>query len=276
MAGPLCVGLGGQLDQPAISAERIIRKDRVVIALGLLAVTVLAWIYLLRMATTMSDAATEADMHIAMGMSDMRAWGASDLVMLFLMWTVMMIGMMLPSATPVIMLVVGTYRRRGERSRALTVPFVGGYLTAWTAFSAVAAATQLLLHRAALLSPGMASASTALGGAILVAAGAYQWLPPKKACLTHCQSPVGFLIQEWREGVSGAFLMGLRHGLFCVGCCWALMTLLFVVGVMNVLWVAAIAIFVLIEKLAPHGERVARFAGVALIVWGSWVLASGT
>lgn len=252
--------------------ERAIRQDRLIVALGLTAIIVLSWIYLLRMAAMMNLAAADAEMHAAMGMTDMRAWGATDFIMLFLMWTVMMIGMMLPSAAPLILLVAGTYRRRGDRSRVLTLPFVGGYLIAWTAFSAVAAAVQIVLHRLALLSPSMTTSSVTLGGAILVVVGAYQWLPLKRACLTRCRSPIDFLTREWREGAAGALTMGLLHGLYCVGCCWALMAMLFAAGVMNLLWVAAIALFVFVEKLVPHGARVGRLAGAALIVWGGWVL----
>lgn len=285
MAGALRGSLGMQLDESKIDAraaasepsalERAVRKDRVIVAAGLAAITLVAWGYLLRMAVMMNAAATEADMHIAMGMTDQRAWSAADFAVLFSMWTIMMAGMMLPSAAPVILLVTGTYRRRGDRSQLLSVPFIAGYLIAWTAFSVLAALTQVILHRTLLLSPSMVSSSALLGGAILIIAGAYQWLPLKQACLSHCRSPLGFLTSEWREGVMGALTMGLRHGVFCVGCCWALMAVLFAVGVMNVLWVAVIAIFVLIEKLAPHGARVGRLAGIALVVWGAWVLAAG-
>jgi predicted metal-binding membrane protein len=145
----------------------------------------------------------------------------------------------------------------------------------WTTFSAAAAGAQLALHRAALLSANMTSRSTLLAGVILLAGGIYQWLPIKNACLTHCKSPLGFLGAHWREGVAGALRMGLQHGGFCVGCCWALMALLFVVGVMNILWVAAIAAFVLVEKLSPWGSRVGRAAGVFLIAWGLWQLTRG-
>jgi predicted metal-binding membrane protein len=175
----------------------------------------------------------------------------------------------------VILLVVGAYRRRGTRSTVLTTTFTAGYLLAWTAFSAVAAATQLLLHQAAMLSPDMSSNSTLLGGAMLIGAGVYQWLPLKTACLTHCRSPLAFLTHEWREGTAGALIMGFRHGVFCVGCCWALMALLFVAGVMNLIWVAAIAVFVLVEKLAPLGGRFGQAAGLLLVSWGAWVLISG-
>jgi predicted metal-binding membrane protein len=193
--------------------------------------------------------------------------------MLFLMWAVMMAAMMLPSAAPVILIVVGTYRRRGGRSAALhTGLFAGGYLLAWTAFSAAAAFAQLELHRAAVLSTNMASQSAIVGGAILVVVGIYQWLPLKAACLAHCRSPITFLTQSWREGLSGAVAMGVRHGLYCVGCCWALMASLFAAGVMNLLWVGAIAVFVLAEKIAPRPLHLDRAAGVVLVAWGGWVL----
>ena len=242
---------------------------------GIAALTLLSWGYLVSMAGVMDAAAAENTMHAAMGMPEMAAWGTAEFVMLFLMWAVMMVAMMLPSAAPMILLVIGTYRRRGARSRVLTVAFGSGYLLAWTAFSAAAALMQLMLHRAAVLSADMATDSAIIGGAILLLAGIYQWLPLKTACLTHCRSPLAFLARHWREGAAGALGMGLRHGLYCVGCCWALMLLLFAAGVMNLLWVAAIAVFVLVEKLAPRGPLVARVAGMALITWGGWVLLQG-
>jgi predicted metal-binding membrane protein len=151
--------------------------------------------------------------------------------------------------------------------------FTLGYLLAWAVYGSVAATIQSLLHREALLSPMMASASPLLGGGLLVLAGVYQLLPSKGACLAHCRSPLSFFSSHWREGGSGALQMGILHGTYCVGCCWALMTLLFVAGVMNLLLVAAIAVFVLAEKLTPVGPRIGRFAGVGLIVWGLWLLA---
>lgn len=180
--------------------ERAIRQDRAIVAAGLAVLAVLAWGYLVRMAAMMDVAVMDAEMHAAMGMPAMRDWGAADLVMLFLMWTVMMIAMMLPSAAPVMLLVVRTYRRRGHRSQALTALFTTGYLLAWTWFSALAACAQLVLHQSAVLSPAMASQSALAGGAILLASGVYQWLPLKQACLTRCRSPLRFLMQEWREG----------------------------------------------------------------------------
>ena len=254
--------------------EQVIRRDRLAIALGLAAITLLAWMYLLRMGGAMKSMAMDAQMHAAMGMADTRVWGTSDWFALFVMWAVMMVGMMLPSAAPVILMVLGAYRRRGDRrARVSAGAFVTGYVLAWTTFSALSAGAQVALHRAALLNADMTSRSTLLAGAVLLGAGVYQWLPIKQACLTHCQSPLGFLATHWREGAPGALTMGLRHGVFCVGCCWALMALLFVVGVMNLLWVAAIAAFVFLEKLAPQGPHVGRAAGVLLILWSLFELA---
>jgi predicted metal-binding membrane protein len=190
------------------------------------------------------------------------------------MWTVMMVGMMLPSAAPLILLILGVYRRRDDhRTRLNSMLFVGGYLLAWAVFSLAAASGQIALHRAALLSADMAARSGVLTAAILIITGMYQWLPIKNACLAHCRSPLNFLSQHWREGLAGAVRMGFLHGLFCVGCCWALMTLLFVAGVMNLLWVAAIAVFVLVEKLSRQGLLLGRAAGILLIAWGAYVLA---
>jgi len=250
----------------------MLRHDRAVVTAGIAALTLLSWIYLTRMAGMMGEAAADKAMHAAMGMPEMAAWGRAEFVMLFLMWAVMMVAMMLPSAAPVLLLVVATYRRRGVRATALTTAFGAGYLLAWTAFSAVAGAAQLGLHRAAVVSEDMAIHSTLIGGTLLAVAGVYQWLPLKGACLTYCRSPLAFLATEWREGVVGALVMGSRHGLYCVGCCWALMVLLFAAGVMNLFWVAAIALFVLVEKVTPRGVQVGRVAGAGLIVWGAWLV----
>ena len=266
----------GAPDTPS-SLERLIRRDRLVTLLGLATMTGLAWTYLVREAATMHSMAMDAGMHAAMGMGDMRAWGLADGLGLFVMWAVMMAGMMLPSAAPVVLLILAVYRRRADRQARLSAAaFIGGYLFAWTLFSLVAAATQTGLHRAALMTPDMAGASRFMGGAILLMAGVYQWLPIKNTCLRHCQSPLGFITRYWQEGPSGGFMMGMRHGVFCVGCCWALMALLFVVGVMNLMWVAAIAAFVLVEKLTPNVRHLGRVAGVLLILWGTYVIVRPT
>jgi predicted metal-binding membrane protein len=256
------------LVQRALSLEQVVRRDRLVAAAALSILAGLAWLWLLRMDPGMAMP--------GMTMPAGHARPARDVLLLFLMWTVMMTAMMLPSAAPMILLVAGVDRRRRESGHPAvpTAVFAAGYLLVWTTFSLVAALAQWNLHRAALLSPAMASTSPVLGGLLLVAAGVYQWLPLKSVCLHHCRSPLHFLGAHWREGTAGALAMGARHGLYCLGCCWALMGLLFVVGVMNLLWVAAIAGLVLVEKVAAAGPWVGRLAGVAMIGGGVWMLAS--
>ena len=257
------------------SIERLVRRDRLWIGLGLVVTVGLAWVYLLREAAEMEAMAAEMRRHAAMGMAGMtlRTWGAADAVALFVMWTVMMIGMMLPSASPVILLVLSSYRvRRDAQARLAAVMFVGGYLLVWTGFSALAAGGQLGLHRAALLSDDMRMRSAVVSGIVLLLAGVYQWLPIKNRCLVHCRTPLSFLTQQWRPGVRGGLEMGLRHGAYCVGCCWLLMVLLFVLGVMNVIWIAVLAAVVLLEKFSPRGQLVSRLVGVAAAVWGVFLL----
>ena len=246
--------------------EATLRRDRAVVAAGLLGLAVLAWVYVARMAAAMPSG--------MMPMPGMAAGGDPGLAWLAGMWAVMMVAMMLPSAAPTILLFASVSRRRrllGQPAIPVLV-FTLGYLLVWTVYAAVAASAQWKLHHMALLSPALKSASPLLAGGLLVAAGVYQWLPVKGACLSQCRSPLGFFAAEWREGTRGALLMGMRHGSFCVGCCWLLMALLFVAGVMNLLWVATIAGFVLLEKLVPGGARLGRAAGVFLILWGVWLL----
>jgi predicted metal-binding membrane protein len=254
--------------------ERLVRRDRLVAACAVAILTLFAWIYLGRMAVSMRAAATEAEMHAAMGMTGTDAWGPGEVASLFVMWVVMMAGMMLPSAAPMILLVAGTHRRQGgPRVQTRTAAFATGYLVAWTEFSLAAALVQTALHAGALMSSSMATQSIRVTGGIVLAAGIYQWLPLKHSCLTHCRSPLHFLCEHWREGVSGAFTLGLQHGLYCIGCCWVLMALLFAAGVMNLGWVAAISALVLVEKLLKHGPLIGRLAGVLLVVWGLYLVA---
>jgi len=258
-----------------MTGERVVRRDRLLMVLGLAATIVLAWAYLVRGAAGMQVMSSEAEMHAAMGMADMRAWGWVDWFGLFMMWAIMMVAMMLPSAAPVILLVLGVYRRRVDpQARSSAAAFVAGYVIAWTMFSVAASAAQVGLHRGALLAPDMRLRSSVVSGVLLIVVGVYQWLPIKNTCLTHCQSPIGFLSQYWREGTIGGLALGLRHGMFCVGCCWLLMTLLFVVGVMNLLWVAVLSAFVLIEKLWSRSAVLTRLAGAAIAVWGVSLIAS--
>lgn len=272
-------GWHGAIDPLAPSAlERLVRRDRAVAAVALLFLTAIAWWCLARMGPGVGSSPTDASMGgmAGMAMPPVRSGSALDLFLLFLMWATMMVAMMLPATAPMILLVASVNRRRRERASpaAPTAVFAAGYLIVWTAFSAAAALMQWVLHRAELLSPAMASTSPVVGGALLITAGAYQWLPVKSVCLSRCRSPMGFLGREWREGSTGAVVMGLKHGLFCLGCCWALMALLFVAGVMNLVWVAALAGLVLLERLAPAGPWVGRLAGLVLVVWGAWAVAS--
>ncbi len=217
------------------------------------------------MAPMMEHDQMMADMGMAMDMS----WTARDVVFAVVMWSVMMVGMMAPSAAPVLLVYAGAQRGRGAHGISPIVWFGTGYLLVWIGFSIAAALAQWALHEAAMLSPAMAMASPRLGAVILIAAGIYQLTPMKGACLTHCRTPLGFLMGHWRDGVTGAIGMGLKHGVYCLGCCWALMLVLFVVGVMNLAWVAALTILVLVEKIGPAGAIAARVAGVAMIAAGA-------
>ncbi len=249
--------------------EATLRRDRLIVAASLFAVAGLAGAHTAYMAALMPA-------HFEMAVPQARPWNIGETAGLAIMWIVMMIAMMIPSVAPVILLFANISRRRrmqGVLGTPVSV-FTLGYLLAWAGYSVLAALTQSALHSAALLSPAMESESPLLGGGLLILAGLYQWLPVKGACLSHCRSPLGFFSTEWREGVSGALLMGARHGSYCVGCCWALMALLFVSGVMNLLWVAAIAGFVLAEKLVPNGRLLGRITGVALAGWGLWMVVS--
>lgn len=249
------------------------RPDRLLISAVLILVTALAWAYLVRLDRQMSASMEHDTMMAEMGMSMDRPWTAANVLFTFAMWAVMMVAMMAGPAGPVLLL-FGAARRARGRSVALAVLTFGfGYILVWVGFSACAALAQWALHEAAMLSPAMAALSPQLGGAILIAAGAYQLTPLKGACLTQCRSPLGFLMAYWREGTMGALRMGCRHGVFCLGCCWALMCVLFVVGVMNLVWVAALTAFVLIEKTGPFGAVLARVAGAAMVIIGVLFLA---
>jgi predicted metal-binding membrane protein len=187
----------------------------------------------------------------------------------------MMVAMMLPSAAPMLLLFAATQRGRATTGEPATVlAFAAGYLLVWGGFSVAAAALQALLQQAMLLSSNLAMTTGWLPPAILALAGIYQLTPLKHACLSRCRSPLGFLLSRWRDGIGGALAMGLRHGAFCLGCCWALMALLFVGGVMNLAWVAVLALFVLAEKALPRGPWLSRISGVALIAWAVWLAAT--
>ena len=253
--------------------ESVLKRDRTLVISGLVGTTALAWLYLVSLAANMGD------MGGAMGDTMLTArttpWTATQFLLMFLMWAVMMVGMMLPSAAPMILLFATVNRRRHDQGRAVipTAVFAGGYVGTWTAFSLGATLLQWSLHEVGLLSPMMTTTSTALGGGALIAAGIYQWTPLKGTCLRHCQSPLQFISQHWRSGTIGALRVGWKHGLYCLGCCWILMGLLFVGGVMNLLWIAGLALFVLLEK-ALASRWVPMVGGVILVIWGTLVLTS--
>ena len=251
--------------------EALVRRDRLMVAAGLSAITALAWIYLLYLATGMDD--MQSAMQTA-AMPALEPWSSADFAMMFVMWAVMMVAMMTPSAAPMILLYAAITRktRTDGPPVAHSGAFLSGYLVVWTGYSALATTLQWALEQAALLSPMMVSTSPLLGGAILIVAGAYQMTPLKQACLIHCRSPVQFLSSHWRKGTGGAFRMGLDHGLYCLGCCWVLLVLLFVGGVMNLLWIAFLAGFVLAEKIIPRGILFSRIMGGAMILGGLWLL----
>ncbi len=257
--------------------EAVLKRDRTIVLSGLIFMSVLAWGYVFYQAWSMKsmgmkDAEMSMEMGMEMAMPQMQSWQALDLILIFIMWAVMMVAMMVPTATPMVLLFAAINRKRREQQRPFvpTGVFLLGYLVVWTVFSLLATLIQWGLHNTALLSPMMVSTSPILGGSLLLAAGIFQWTPLKNTCLAHCRSPLGFISTEWREGRGGAFIMGLRHGMYCVGCCWVLMSLLFVIGVMNLVWIAIIAAFVLVEKVAPATVHpwVSRGTGLALMVWG--------
>ena len=250
--------------------ETILKRDRLVIVAGLILLTLASWAYLFyddwRMRTTGSCC--------KLAEVDLRKWLSWDLLLLFVMWAIMMVAMMAPTAAPMVLTFASVNRRRraAQKPYVSTGFFLLGYLLAWTLFSAAATAAQWALHGLSLLSPMMVSTSAIFGSSILIAAGIFQLTPLKHACLSHCRDPLSFMMTEWREGTRGALLMGVRHGAFCLGCCWILMLLLFVTGVMNLLWVGFITAFVLLEKIAPAPKWISRAAGVGLIAWGAWML----
>ncbi len=197
-------------------------------------------------------------------------WSAANLLAIWSMWAVMMASMMLPSALPMIVTFVHLSERGGAPARGRA--FVAAYMLVWCGFSAAAVAAQWALQAMGWINPMIVSTSAPLNALLLLVAGAYQFSPLKRICLAKCRTPMGFLLGEWREGSRGGFVMGLRHGFFCLGCCWALMALLFVGGVMNLAWIAALSIAVAIEKMVPGGGRVAGVLGVVLIGTALWRL----
>lgn len=281
--------------------EAVLRRDRAVVTAALVVIAVLAWAYVLWLAADMvmpgspvpdSAGGDMAGMDMSnMDMSTMdtggmdmgatvapafRTWAPADFAFIFTMWAVMMVGMMTPSVAPMLLLYAGVGRkaRADGRPIAATGWFFAGYLAVWVVFSALATGAQWLLARLALLDPSMATDSVIFGGLVLIAAGLYQWTPMKGVCLRQCQAPIAFLASHggFRSAPLGALRLGIDHGAYCLGCCWALMALLFVGGVMNVLWIAGIAILVLLEKTVPTGRLIPRVSGALMIATGAWLV----
>lgn len=248
----------------------MLRRDRRIVAGALALLVVVAWTYIFRSGAGMGGGA----MGNMAGMP-VPAWTIVDAALVLAMWAVMMVGMMTPSAAPMILLYacVGRQARAQAYPFAATAWFAAGYLTAWLAFSVLATGAQWALESAALLTPMMESANRRFTGFLLIAAGAYQWTPLKYACVAQCQAPLAFIQRHggFRPQASAAFRLGLLHGGYCVGCCWALMALLFAGGVMNPIWIAGLGTLAVLEKIAP-GRLVPRLVGAGLLAAGGWVL----
>ena len=281
--------------------ESVLERDRTIVIAGLVTVIALSWIYILLGAgmdmpacemPTMTGGSSTTDMvgH-GRGMSAQQerseamrpahaallhsaVWTPPYAGLMVVMWWIMMVAMMVPSASPMILLFARIQRSQQAKGAPFvpTSVFAAGYLVVWGAFSVLAAGTQWGLERVGLLSALMSSTSGLFGGILLLAAGLYQLTPLKHACLRHCRSPLQFMTHHWRHGTSGALHMGIKHGAFCLGCCWLLMGLLFVGGVMNLYWIIGLTVFVLLEKTIPAGHWLGALTGIGLMVGGGWLL----
>jgi predicted metal-binding membrane protein len=247
----------------------VLRHDRAVIAIVLIAVTLAAWTWIALMARDMYGTMLGPSAWMMTA-----EWDAVHVLMLWAMWAVMMTAMMLPTATPLIRLYAAAARGRPETgSPALRVyALASGYLSLWAAFSVVATALQRVLASLSVLTPMMEPATPAAGATVVAIAGLYQLTPLKRACLRACRSPLGFMMQRWRNGAAGAFRLGLDHGAYCLGCCWALMLILFAGGVMNLAVIVTLTVWVLVEKIAPFAEHTPTVSGVALLVVAAWMV----
>jgi predicted metal-binding membrane protein len=270
--------------------DSVLRRDRLVVVTALAAVIALSWAYVLAGAgmgmsafemTRMSQPGMAADAAGAatagMAMTAPAVWTPGYAVLMFFMWCVMMVAMMLPSAAPMILVFATVNRRQRDSGHpcVATGVFAMGYVAAWAGFSLVAVILQWAFERAGMLSPMLVATNATFGGLLLLAAGVYQLTPIKHACLRRCRSPLAFLGSCWRPGAGGAFRMGLVHGAFCVGCCWFLMGLMFFGGVMNLYWIAGLALLALLEKTVPAGHWLGCAIGVALLVWGAGLITAG-
>ncbi|HEY4164065.1 MAG TPA: DUF2182 domain-containing protein [Dongiaceae bacterium] len=280
--------------------ESALRRDRWIVIAGLVGITLLSWAYIISGAGTGMSVwgmtsvslfphrlaeASMGDMPMGGTMDGMSmspaapaAWAPGYWIIMLLMWWVMMIAMMTPSAAPMILIYARAMRHaqesgRMQRGEVPTAAFAGGYLLAWLGFSLGATCFMWAFERTGFISATiMSSTSAKLSASILILAGLYQLSPLKHICLQRCRNPAAFISRHWRPGASGALRMGLEHGIFCIGCCWILMALLFVGGIMNLLWIGILALVVILEKIAPHGSRLAWIGGVVLLAWGAATL----
>ena len=251
------------------AVESVQRHDHAFVVAGLVGVSLVAWAYLI--------SGVESFHGAEVGLPSTELWTPRDFALVFLMWSIMMVAMMVPSASPMVVTYAAIRRKQhpDERAFGACVAFLLGYVILWTSFSALATLAQWGLQHAALISAAGASTNAIFAGALLLVAGVFQWTPWKQACLTHCRSPFLFIMTSWRDGTRGAFTMGLEHGVFCLGCCWALMALMFFAGVMNIFWLVALSLFVLVEKVVPAGDLLGRLAGAGMIGWGVYVMSLG-
>ena len=255
-----------------ISLGSVLQRERTVVAAGLAGLVLIAWFYLwdgAGMGMSALDMTTLSLFpHLQAEVPGSMPVGWPTVIS---MWWIMMIAMMTPSAAPLVLLYGLVLRRHAENGKnvfGLTFMLLAGYLVSWLAFSVVAAAFQQALQPAGLISDMMLwSRSRILSASVLALAGLYQFSAIKHACLTQCRTPIRFLTTYWRPGHAGSFTLGLRHGAYCVGCCWMLMALLFVGGVMNLIWIAVLTIIVLVEKLSPAGAKMGKFSGALLLCW---------
>ncbi len=262
---------GVKIVRKEVNIENLILKERIVVLAVLSAVTLGAWVYMFHMSPGIIGIIMGGDSPY------MLQWGLLDIFFSFVMWSVMMMAMMLPSAIPMILMFTSANRRRIECHDPLitTGLFVLGYLIIWIAYSALATMVQWGLHAATLLLHKRvitSHLSALLGGTLLLATGVFQWTPFRNACMIKCRSPLGFILAEWREGKRGALIMGLKHGAFCVGCCWLIMALSLFLGGMNILWMLVLTAFIILEKSSVAGQWLSRVAGLVFIVWGLAVI----
>lgn len=247
--------------------ETLLRRDRALVIAMLVAVTALAWIYIL----------AGAGMNMSSGMVAMSMrmpWTPGYALLVCAMWWVMMVAMMLPSASPVVLLFAKVASSQKQAGKPF-VPagfFLAGYLLAWGGFSLTATGIQWALESRGVVDMMSGSSSRILSGLILTLAGVWQFTPLKQVCLRHCRSPMSFLMHGFRPGVGGALRMGAGHGAYCLGCCWFLMGLLFYGGMMNLYWISGLAFYVLLEKTVPAGHWISYLVGVGLVVFGGWLL----